>query len=184
MINIDNKAFEHMLVDKYKINQDPELAEVLIKEYSSHKIKNTTPSTSLESWISERSILATKNRHDTAHIFGLLGTGSRPGIEPTYICMNSFCWESILSGIDIRTAYKNTALFFQTDQEIVRIGFERKNHDFGERELCRVGLDLSIVINMTELTQNEIKVASDILNEDIHEQMIKNLKHHRAKYNT
>ena len=182
MINIDNRAFEDMLVEKYKINQDPELAEIIIKEYSSHKIKSTTPSTELKSWVGERSILALPNRLDAVQIFGLLGPGSRPGIEPKYICMNSFCWELILKGIDNSIAYKNTALFFRTSQEDVRIGFERKNHDFGERELCRVGLDLSIAINMREFTQNEIKVASDILNEDIHEQMIKNLKHHRAKY--
>ena len=47
MINKDNQAFEDMLVEKYKINKDPELSEVLIKEYSSHKIKSTSPSTYL-----------------------------------------------------------------------------------------------------------------------------------------
>ena len=61
MINKDNQAFEDMLVEKYKINKDPELSEVLIKEYSSHKIKSTSPSIALDLWIGERSI-QTKNR--------------------------------------------------------------------------------------------------------------------------
>ena len=64
----------------------------------------------------------------------------------------------------------------------VRIGFERKNHDFGTRELSRFGLDIFIALNKKELTSQEIKIADECLKEDIRIQMSKDLHHHRIKY--
>jgi len=182
MIN-ENHLFEEGLIHDYEKNPNPELAEILIKEYSSHLIQNTTPSQNLETWINKRSVMAKRDKVETADIFGLSGHGSRPGMEPAYICINAFCWEHILDGSDISSAFTNTALLFKVDESLVRMSFERKNHDFGERELCRVGLDLSIAISKRELSSTQIKLAQKILNEDIRIQMMKNLNHHRAKFN-
>jgi len=63
----------------------------------------------------------------------------------------------------------------------VRIGFERKNHDFGERELCRFGLDLYIAIQQKNITDREKEIVLSVLNEDIETQMVKDLNHHRCK---
>ena len=47
MINENYLLFEENLIKEYKINPNPELAEVLIKEFSSHFVKNTSPSIAL-----------------------------------------------------------------------------------------------------------------------------------------
>ena len=60
--------------------------------------------------------------------------------------MNSLCWNLIFENIAINSAYQKVADVFNTTSDLVRSGFERKNHDFGERELCRFGLDLYIAI--------------------------------------
>ena len=44
MINDKCMIFEQNLIREYEKNANPELAEVLIKEFSSHFIKNTQPS--------------------------------------------------------------------------------------------------------------------------------------------
>ena len=41
MIGKNYLLFEENLIREYKINPNPELAEVLIKEFSSHFVKNT-----------------------------------------------------------------------------------------------------------------------------------------------
>ena len=48
-----------------------------------------------------------------------------------------------------------------------KIAFERKNHDFGTRELCRLGLDIFIAINSRQLTSEEINIANKHLKEDV-----------------
>ena len=55
MINENYLLFEENLVREYKINPNPELAEVLIKEFSSHFVKNTSPSIALNEWINDKS---------------------------------------------------------------------------------------------------------------------------------
>ena len=50
------------------------------------------------------------------------------------------------------------------------------------RELCRFGLDLYIAIYQKNITLNDEKIISSILNENIDIQMRKDLNHHRAKY--
>ena len=174
--------FEENLIKEYEINPNPELAEVLIKEFSSHYIKNTQPSAELDGWIKGKRTEAYKNPTNTEFIFGLRGHGQRPGKEPFYICMNAFCWGLLFKKITITSAYEEVAGIFETSSDLVRIGFERKNHDFGERELCRFGLDLSIAINQKNITANEENIVEVILNETIDVQMAKDLNHHRAKY--
>ena len=96
--------------------------------------------------------------------------------------MNAFCWDLIFKEITITSAYEQVADIFETSSDFARIGFERKNHDFGERELCRFGLDLFIAINQKNITNNQANLVKSILNETIDVQMIKDLNHHRAKY--
>ena len=96
--------------------------------------------------------------------------------------MNAFCWDFIFKKINITSAYKEVADIFERSPDSVRIGFERKNHDFGERELCRFGLDLYIAIQQKSVTDSEKEIVLSVLNEDIEVQMVKDLNHHRAKY--
>ena len=72
MNNDNSLRFELNLVDKYTTNPNPELAEILIKEFSFHKINHTKPSLELSQWIIERSQAASKNHNKTALIFGVL----------------------------------------------------------------------------------------------------------------
>ena len=174
--------FEENLIKEYEKNPNPELAEVLIKEFSSHFIKNNQPSAQLCEWIKGKCNDVFKNFKNTEFIFGLRGHGQRPGQEPLYICMNAFCWDLIFKKIPITSAYEQVADIFGRSSDSVRIGFERKNHDFGERELCRFGLDLYIAIQQKNVTHSEKEIVLSILNEDIEIQMMKDLNHHRAKY--
>ena len=96
--------------------------------------------------------------------------------------MNAFCWDLIFKKIPITLTYKQVADIFGRSPDSVRIGFERKNHDFGERELCRFGLDLCIAIQQKNVTDSEKEIVLSVLNEDIEIQMVKDLNHHRAKY--
>ena len=182
MISDKCLMFEQNLISEYEKNPNPELAEVLIKEFSSHFIKNTQPSAQLYKWIKAKSIDASKNFIETEFIFGLRGHGQRPGKEPLYICMNAFCWNLIFKKFPITSAYEEVADIFGRSSDFVRIGFERKNHDFGERELCRFGLDLYVAIQQKNVTDSEKEIVLSILNEDIEIQMVKDLNHHRAKY--
>ena len=182
MINENYLLFEENLVREYKINPNPELAEVLIKEFSSHFIKNTSPSIVLNEWINDKSKAVADNHLTTDLVFGLRGHGQRPSKELSYICMNSLCWNLIFENIAINSAYQKVADVFNTTSDLVRSGFERKNHDFGERELCRFGLDLYIAIYQKKITDDHENTVLSILNESIDAQMIKDLNHHRAKY--
>ena len=182
MISDKCLIFEENLIKEYERNPNPELAEVLIKEFSSHFIKNTQPSAQLYEWIKEKSTEVIKNFINTEFIFGLRGHGERPGQEPLYICMNAFCWDLIFKKIPITSAYEQVADIFGRSSDSVRIGFERKNHDFGERELCRFGLDLYIAIQQKIITSSEREIVLSVLKEDIEIQMVKDQNHHRAKY--
>ena len=64
----------------------------------------------------------------------------------------------------------------------VKIALERKNHDFGTRELCRLGLDIFIAMDTRQLTSYEMNIANKYLKEDVSIQMLKDLNHHRMKY--
>ena len=182
MISDKCLIFEKNLIKEYEKNPNPELAEVLIKEFSSHFIKNTQPSAQLYEWIKGKSTEVIKNFINTEFIFGLRGHGQRPGQEPLYICMNAFCWDLIFKKIPLPSTYEQVADIFGRSSDSVRIGFERKNHDFGERELCRFGLDLYIAIQQKIITSSEREIVLSVLKEDIEIQMVKDRNHHRAKY--
>ena len=182
MISDKCLIFEQNLIKEYDKNPNPELAEVLIKEFSSHFIKKTQPSVQLYEWVKSKSIYASRNFIETEFVFGLRGNGQRPGNEPLYICMNAFCWDFIFKKIPTTSAYEKVADIFGRSSDFVKIGFERKNHDFGDRELCRFGLDLYIAIHQKNVTDSEKEIVLSVLKEDIEIQMVKDHNHHRAKY--
>ena len=182
MNNTNYILFEERLIQEYKNYPNPELAEVLIKEYSSHFTKHTKPSIQLDEWIREKTKKVYNNLEYMDLTLGLRGPGQRSGKELSYICMNAFCWDLIFNENTISSAYEKVAQIFKTSSDYVRIGFERKNHDFGERELCRFGLDLCIAIHQKRITENEKDTVLSILNESIESQMVKDLNHHRARY--
>jgi hypothetical protein len=96
--------------------------------------------------------------------------------------MNVHIWQFIFEEKPLSIAYEKTAQILSTSIDDVRIGFERKNHDFGTRELSRFGLDIFIALNKRQLTSEETTIANEYLKEDIRVQMSKDLHHHRIKY--
>ena len=93
--------------------------------------------------------------------------------------MNVYAWQYLFSGGSNDESYHKTAILFSTTSEEPRIGFERKNHDFASRELCRLSFDLFIAIYKKKLKSNEIDIANKTLDEDIVVQMTKDHEHHR-----
>ena len=182
MIDNEWKLFEANLLKKYETNPNAELAEALIKEYSAHMINKTDYTKELELHIND---ILTKSLKDKMHLseaFGLNGKWGRSKTELKYIFMNSKTWQFIFDGEPLSIAYEKTAQTLSTSIEDVRIGFERKNHDFGTRELSRFGLDIFIALNKRQLTSEDINIANKYLKEDIMTQMSKDFHHHRMKY--
>ena len=125
---------------------------------------------------------SSKNKIHLSEAFGLHGKWGRSKIELKYIFMNAQTWQFIFEGKPLSLAYEITAQTLSSSIDEVRIGFERKNHDFGTRELSRFGLDIFIALNKRQLTSEEITIADEYLKEDIRIQMSKDLHHHRIKY--
>ena len=96
--------------------------------------------------------------------------------------MNVHTWNHIFNSSPLAAAYEATAKIFDTNIDDVKIAFERKNHDFGTRELCRLGLDIFIAMDTRQLTSYEMNIANKHLKEDVSIQMLKDLNHHRMKY--
>ena len=176
------KLFETNLIKKYDLDPSAELAEVLIKEYSAHMINQTDCTKKLQLYIEEILTKASKDNIHLSEALGLNGKWGRSKIELKYIFINAQTWQYIFEGEPLSIAYEKTAQILSTSIDDVRIGFERKNHDFGTRELSRFGLDIFIVINKRQLTSAEINIADEYLKEDIRIQMSKDLHHHRIKY--
>ena len=176
------EIFETNLVKKYETDPNAELAEALVKEYAAHMLNKTDCTEELQLYIND--ILA-KYLDDKIHLseaFGLNGKWGRSKTELNYIFMNAKTWQFIFEGKPLSIAYENTAQALSTSIDEVRIGFERKNHDFGTRELSRFGLDIFIALNKRQLTSEETTIANEYLREDIKIQMSKDLHHHRIKY--
>ena len=176
------KIFEINLIDKYVKDPNAELAEALIKEYSAHKINNTEITEELQAWIDKSSTQLLENKRNISESFGFEEKWGRSKTEIKHINMNSYSWNHIFNGLALIDAYEMTANIFNTTIDDAKIAFERKNHDFGTRELCRLGLDIFIAINSRQLTSEEINIANKNLKEDVSIQMLKDLNHHRMKY--
>ena len=182
MPNDEWKIFEINLIDKYIKNPNAELAETLVKEYSAHKLNNSDITKELTAWIRECKVRLSKDKINISKSFGLDGKWGRSNTEIKCISMNAYIWDQILDGALPDDAYGKISRMFDTTADDAKIGFERKNHDFGERELSRLGLDIFIAMNEKKLTPEEINIASKHLKEDVSVQMLKDLNHHRMKY--
>lgn len=176
------KLFETNLVKKYKTDPNAEIAEALIKEYSAHMLNETDYTRELQVYIDDILIKSSKEKMHLSEAFGLNGKWGRSKTELRYIFMNAQTWQFIFEGKPLLNAYEETAQILSTSIDDVRIGFERKNHDFGTRELSRFGLDVFIALNRRQLTTEEVSIANEYLQEDIRIQMSKDLHHHRIKY--
>ena len=75
-----------------------------------------------------------------------------------------------------------TADVFNTTYDTTKFAWERKNHDMGEREMCRVGLDVFLVMNNRKLTPEEEKIATKYLKEEVSVSAIKKHNHLQKKY--
>jgi len=182
MIDNEWKIFETNLIKKYETDPNAELAEALVKEYAAHMLNKTDYTKELGLHIDNILTNASKDRIHLSEAFGLNGKWGRSKIELKYIFINAQTWQFIFEGKSLSLAYEKTAQTLLTSIDEVRIGFERKNHDFGTRELSRFGLDIFIALNKRELTSEEITIADEYLKEDIRVQMSKDLHHHRIKY--
>ena len=182
MIDNEWKLFEANLIKKYETDPNAELAEALIKEYSAHMLNKTDYTKELGLYIDNISIKSSKDKIHLSEAFGLNGKWGRSKTELKYIFMNAQTWQFIFEGEPLSIAYEKTAQILSTSIDEVRIGFERKNHDFGTRELSRFGLDIFIALNKRQLTSEETTIANEYLREDIKIQMSKDLHHHRIKY--
>mgnify|MGYP001252939603 CR=1 FL=1 len=180
----DNECmlFETNLLKKYQSNPNAELAETLIKEYSAHIFNKTDCTKELQVYIDKILADYSKNEEDLSQILGLDGKWGRSKIEIKYILMNAQTWRFIFEGKSLSDAYKETSELLSISIDDVRIGFERKNHDFGSRELSRFGLDIFIALNRRHLSSEEIQMANVYLKENVNIQMFKDLDHHRVKY--
>ena len=182
MIANECKLFEANLIKKYNTDPNAELAEALIKEYYAHLLNKTDCTKELQLYFDEILAKYSKDKIHLSEAFGLDGKWGRSKTEIKYIFMNVHIWQFIFKEEPLSIAYEKTAQILSTSIDDVRIGFERKNHDFGTRELSRFGLDIFIALSKRQLTSEETTIANGYLREDIKIQMSKDLHHHRVKY--
>ena len=71
MENAEYKRFVIYLLNKYSNDQNAELAEVLIKEYSANLFKNLVSLKELQIWINNRSSKLPEDNLNPTKIFGL-----------------------------------------------------------------------------------------------------------------
>ena len=154
-----------------------DLASLIVR----HKLKGTKISEELKlymkSFISDLENSSKKNK--ALEIVKYIG---RPLYEHKHIAMNSITWELILSGYEIAAAYNETGRVFNTNDELPRLAFERKSHDFGKRELCRIGLDVFIIMYNHYLSIADEKIIENILEEPLLSKTIKDEIHLKKKY--
>ncbi len=173
--------FEIELIKIMAVNPSDEVASELITLFVKHKVKGTKISKELKDYINIY-FLDLDNASLAEKILAVVNKIGRPLYEHKHIAMNVSTWESVLSGLEISRAYEETAKIFNTDIERTRQAFERKNHDFGKKELCRIGLDVFIIMNDYNFSSEDEKKVSIILNEPISEQIHKDEMHLKNKY--
>jgi len=181
-INFD-ELLEQTLVRDQMQNPKPEIAAELLELAAAHK----TNSLSYEMTEELRQYLidcaqeyAQGTNVDKA--FGTAKRMGRPSQEQKHISMNAHTWGIVLKGERVLYALEETADVFSTTYDTTKMAWERKNHDFGERELCRVGLDVFLVMNNRTLTPEEEKIAEKYLKEEVSVSAIKKHNHLTHKY--
>ena len=175
------KLLEIELIRKMKKSPSDEVAAELLSLYVKHKIKKTKISKELRNYINSF-FIDLKSDEQINKISAMVNKIGRPSYEHKHIAMNASTWRSIFTGSEISKAYQETAKIFKTDCDTPRRAFERKSHDFGKRELCRIGLDVFVVVSNYKFTPLDKKIAADILKEPILEQMHKDEEHIKNKY--
>ena len=181
-INFD-EMFEQILVRDQMQNPTPERAAELLELAAAHK----TNSLSYEMTEELRQYLidcAQEYAQGTSveKAFGTAKRMGRPSQEQKHISMNAHTWGIVLKGEKVLYALEETADVFNTTYDTTKFAWERKNHDMGEREMCRVGLDVFLVMNNRKLTPEEEKIATKYLKEEVSVSAIKKHNHIRKKY--
>ena len=175
------KLLEIELIRKMKKIPSDEVAAELLSLYVKHKIKKTKISKELRNYINSF-FIDLKSDEQINKISAMVNKIGRPSYEHKHIAMNASTWRFIFLGAKISKAYEETAKIYKTDYDTSRQAFERKSHDFGKRELCRIGLDIFIVINNYKFTPLDEKIAASILKESILVQVLKDEEHLKNKY--
>ena len=179
--NKKNNFFEISLVKSMKDNPSDEIAAELLSILAKHKITGSEPSKELENYILDDSS-DLSNYTTIDKVFSIVKKIGRPIYEQKYIAMNVFTWRLIFSGLNLNMVYEETAKKFNTSVEATKQSFERKNHDFGERELCRISLDVFVVMDDYRLSNDEKQTAEKFLKESVLVQMLKDETHRKNKY--
>tara|TARA_B100001057_G_scaffold405381_1_gene418293 strand:- start:100 stop:684 length:585 start_codon:yes stop_codon:yes gene_type:complete len=175
------RLFEIELIKIMKENPKDEIAEELISLFVKHSIKKTKPSKELVDYI-KYFLLDIENDSIKERIKSIVKKIGRPLYEHNHIAMNSLTWQFILSGYTIFKAYEETANVFSTNSTKTKQAFERKNHDFGKRELCRIGLDVFIIISNHKFSFEDEKIVADILKEPLTAKVLQDEIHLKNKY--
>lgn len=175
------RCFEIELVKLMQNNPHSEIAGELLSLYAKHKVEGTEASEELKKYINNF-CSNSENKSINDKTFMMIKEIGRPLYEHKHIAMNSYTWRFILSGKKISIAYEETAKIFNTSQDLARQAFERKNHDFGGRELAKIGLGIFLVLNNHPLTSKENKIASNVLGEPLSKQILKDDMHRKNKY--
>ena len=177
-----NEMFEQALVREYMQNPTEKIAAELIELAAAHKTNSLDyeMTDELRQYMIDCMKLLTGKTHE--EVFGVAAKMGRPPQEQKHIAMNAHTWGIVLKGEAATYAFEETAEVFGASFETVKRAWERKNHDFGERELCRVGLDVFLVMNNRTLTPNEEQIAMKYLQEEVSVTAIQNHRHLRYKY--
>ena len=175
------RLFEIELIKIMKDNPKDEIAEELISLFVKHSIRETEPSKELVDYIN-KNFLGIENNSIKQRILNIVKNIGRPSYEHNYIAMNSLTWQFILSGYTSLEAYEETANVFGTNSTKPKQAFERKNHDFGKRELCRIGLDVFIIISDHKFSFEDEKIVADILEEPLTAKLHQDEIHLKNKY--
>lgn len=183
-----NEMFEQALVRECMQNPTPEYAAELLKLAAAHKTNSLDypMSDELKVWLIDCAQEYASGTY-AEKAFRLAKKMGRPPEKYKHIAMNAHAWETVLKGEAATYAFEATADEYTTESkkntyETVKRAWERKNHDFGQRELCRVGLDVFLIMNNRTLTPKEEQIAMKYLKEEVSVSAIQNHRHLRYKY--
>ena len=175
------KLFEIELVKKMIKNPTDEVAEELLSLFVKHKVMGNEITEELTNYINSF-FTDLESESVVNKLSAIVNRIGRPLYEHKHIAMNAVTWGFVLSGVRVTKAYEETASILNTDSVVPRQAFERKSHDFGKKELCRIGLDVFILMNNHRVTSSDEKIIIDILAEPILARILKDEEHRNSKY--
>ena len=182
------QMYEQQMVRDHMQNPNPEYARELLELAAAHKTNSLDyPMTDeLKNYLID-CVQEFASGTKAERAFKVAEKMGRPSSEYRDISMCCEVWSLVLKGEAATYAFEATAdKFSEDDKEItyetVKRVWERKNHQFGEREICRRALDMFLVLEERTLTPEEEKIANKYLREEVSIAAMKNYKHIRAKY--